>query len=102
MTVNSEDEKNSEVKELLEKSAKHTKQLKLVLEKLDETDKKINAVVSARPADEDEKAKVEKIFEKKGIGRGKMLNDGKIKQPKEQTLEYYKIVKAGDKYSVVD
>ena len=38
MTFNSEDEKNSEVKELLEKSAKHTKQLKLVLEKLDEID----------------------------------------------------------------
>ena len=114
MTFNSEDEKNSEVKELLEKSAKHTKQLKLVLEKLDDIDKKINAVVSGRPLDEDEKAKVEKIVEKKGIGRPagsyetkqgqyvKMLNDGKIKQPKEQTLEYYKIVKVGDKYSVVD
>ena len=114
MTFNSEEEKNSEVKELLEKSAKHTKQLKLVLENLDEIDKKINAVVSGRPADEDEKAKVEKIFEKKGIGRPagsyetkqgqyvKMLNDGKIKQPKEQTLEYYKIVRVGDKYSVID
>ena len=114
MTFSSEDEKTSEVKELLEKTAKHGKQLKLVLAKLDEIDKKIDAVVSARPADEDEKAKVEKIFEKKGIGRPagsyetkqeqyvKMLNDGKIKQPKEQTLEYYKIVKVGDKYSVVD
>ena len=114
MTFNSEDEKNSEVKELLEKSAKHTKKLKLVLEKLDEIDKKIDAVVTAKLADEDEKAKVEKIFEKKGIGRPagsyetkqgqyvKMLNDGKIKQPKEQTLEYYKIVKVGDKYSVID
>ena len=114
MTFNSEDEKNSEVKQLLEKSSKHTKQLKLVLEKLDDIDKKIYAVVSGRPADEDEKAKVEKIFEKKGIGRPtgsyetkkgqyvKMLNDGKIKQPKEQTLEYYKIVKVGDKYSVID
>ena len=69
MTFNSEDEKNSEVKELLEKTAKHSKQLKLVLAKLDEIDKEIDAVVSARPADEDEKAKVEKIFEKKGIGR---------------------------------
>ena len=65
MTFNSEDEKNSEVKELLEKSAKHTKQLKLVLEKLDDIDKKINAVVSGRPLDEDEKAKVEKSLRKK-------------------------------------
>ena len=114
MTFNSEDEKTSGVKELLEKTTKHSKQLKHVLAKLDEIDKKIDAVVSARPADEDEKAKVEKIFEKKGIGRPigsyetkqeqyvKMLNDGKIKQPKEQTLEYYKIVKIGDKYSVID
>ena len=60
MTFNSEDEKNGEVKELLEKSAKHTKKLKLVLEKLDEIDKKIDAVVTAKLADEDEKAKVEK------------------------------------------
>ena len=114
MTFNSEDEKTNEVKELLEKNAKHTKQLKLVLAKLDEFDKKIDAVVTAKLADEDEKAKVEKIFEKKGIGRPagsyetkqgqyvKMLNDGKIKQPKEQTLEYYKIVKVGDKYNVID
>ena len=60
------------------------------------------------------KQKLKKSFEKKGIGRPagsyetkqgqyvKMLNDGKIKQPKQQTLEYYKIVKVGDKYSVVD
>ena len=112
MTFNSEDEKT--VKSKNYKTTKHSKQLKLVLAKLDEIDKKIDAVVSARPADEDEKAKVEKIFEKKGIGRPagsyetkqeqyvKMLNDGKIKQPKEQTLEYYKIVKIGDKYSVID
>ena len=84
--------------------------MKLVLEKLDEIDKKIDAVVTAKLADEDEKAKVEKKYlRKKGIGRPagsyetkqgqyvKMLNDGKIKQPKEQTLEYYKIVKVGDK-----
>ena len=60
------------------------------------------------------KQKLKKIFERKGIGRPagsyetkqgqyvKTLNDGKIKQPKQQTLEYYKIVKVGDKYSVVD
>ena len=30
-----------------------------------------------------------------------MLNDGKIKQPKDQTLEYYKIAKVGDRFSAV-
>ena len=101
MTFNSEDEKNSEVKELLEKTAKHGKQLKLVLAKLDEIDKKIDAVVSAKPADEDEKGPAGS-YETKQEQYVKMLNDGKIKQPKEQTLEYYKIVKVGDKYSVID
>ena len=66
MTFNSEDEKTNEVKELLEKNAKHTKQLKLVLAKLDEIDKKIDAVVTAKLADEDEKAKVEKNIWEKG------------------------------------
>ena len=31
----------------------------------------------------------------------KMLNDGKIKQPKEQTLEFYKIAKDGDTYVLI-
>ena len=56
---------------------------------------------------------VEETFNKKGIGRPagsyetkqgqylKILNDGKIKQPKEQTLEYYKIVKDGEKYALI-
>lgn len=68
--------------------------------------------MNQKPVD-DEKEKVEKIFEKKGIGRPtgtyeskqeqyvKMLNEGKIKQPKTETLEYYKIVKVGDKYSAI-
>ena len=59
---------------------------------------------------EEEKEKMDKIFEKKQIGRPvgdfdskrlqylKMLNDNKIKQPKQQTLEYYGINKDGDKY----
>ena len=111
MTSNSDDEKTDETKELMEKISKNTKLLKLVLAKLEEIDKKIDAVATAKP--DDEKAKVERIFEKKGIGRPagsyetkqeqyvKMLNDGKIKQPKPETLEYYKIIKIGDKYSVI-
>ena len=110
MTSNSDDEKTDETKELVEKISKNSKLIKLVLAKLEEIDKKIDAVATAKP--DDEKAKVEKIFEKKGIGRPagsyetkqeqyvKMLNDGKIKQPKPETLEYYKIIKIGDKYSV--
>ena len=59
---------------------------------------------------ENEKEKMNKIFAKKQIGRPagdfdtkrvqylKMLNDNKIKQPKQQTLEYYGINKDKDTY----
>ena len=106
--MSSGDEKPSEMKEMIDKFNKYAKQVKLVLSKLEEIDKQIDTAVNAKPADDD-KAKVEEAFTKKGIGRPagsfetkqqqylKMLNDGKIKQPKEQTLEYYKIIKDGDK-----
>ena len=53
----------------------------------------------------DEKEKIQKIFQAKSIGRPSgdyptkqnkycdMLNTGKNKQPKQQTLEFYKITK---------
>ena len=37
-------------------------------------------------------------FDSKRLQYLKMLNDNKIKQPKQQTLEYYGINKDGDKY----
>ena len=63
---------------------------------------KIDKPVEKTP---EEKEKIDKIFEKKQIGRPvgdcdtkrkqyhKMLLEGKIKEPKEQTLLYYKIFK---------
>ena len=74
-----------------------------LMEKLDNT-----KPVEKNP--EEEKEKLNKIFEKKQIGRPvgdfdtkriqylKMLNENKIKQPKTTTLEYYGIDKQGDKY----
>ena len=105
--MSSGDESKTEMKELMDKFNKYAKQVRLVLTKLEEIDKKIEGAVSAKPVDDD-KAKVEEAFNKKGIGRPagsyetkqgqylKMLNDGKIKQPKEQTLEFYRIAKDGD------
>lgn len=68
-----------------------------------------------KPSAEEEKEKMDKNFEAKQIGRPKgdfeskrkqyleMLNKGKIKQPKEQTLEYYKITKTDDgKFELMD
>ena len=62
---------------------------------------------------EEEKEKIDKIFEKKQMGRPsgnwdsnrqqylKMLNENKIKQPKTATMEHYKVEKVGDKYVLV-
>ena len=84
---------------------KNVKALMFSIEKLME---KLDKPVEKTP--EEEKEKMDKIFEKKQIGRPvgdfdskrlqylKMLNDNKIKQPKQQTLEYYGINKDGDKY----
>ena len=60
-----------------------------------------------------EKEKMDNIFEKRQIGRPTgsfetkqkqylaMLNEHKIKQPKEQTLEYYRIERDGDKFKLM-
>ena len=86
---------------------KSVKSLMFSIEKL------MEKLVNTKPVEttqENEKEKMDKIFEKKQIGRPvgdfdskrlqylKMLNDNKIKQPKQQTLEYYGINKDGDKY----
>ena len=110
MTSNSDDEKINETKEFMEKISKNSKLVKLVLAKLKEINKKIDIIIITKP--NNEKAKVKRIFKKKGISRPtgtyeskqeqyiKMLNDAKTKQPKIKTLKYYKIIKLSDKYSI--
>ena len=106
------DDGKTDMKELMDKFNKYAKHLKGILAKLEDIDKKIDNTNKPVNADE-EKEKMNKIFEKKQIGRPsgsfetkqqqylKMLNDNKIKQPKEQTLEFYRIVKDGDKYVLI-
>ena len=84
------------------------KNVKTLMFSIDKLMEKLDKPVEKNP--EEEKEKLNKIFEKKQIGRPvgdfdskrlqylKMLNDNKIKQPKQQTLEYYGINKEGDKY----
>ena len=62
---------------------------------------------------QNDKEKMDKIFAKKQIGRpvgtweskreqyADMLNKGKIGQPKESTLDYYKITKVKDTYVLI-
>ena len=61
-----------------------------------------------KPVERNEDEEIEKIFQAKSIGRPTgdyptkqnkycdMLNTGKIKQPKQHTLEFYKITKNDD------
>ena len=91
--------------------------------KLNTTNKHIKTIIdlmktlcldAKKPSAEEEKERVEKIFEKKGIRRPKgdfeskqkqyleMVNKGKIKQPKSATTEYYRVVKDGDEYKLMD
>ena len=105
----SEHESEVILENLNKKLFKQNKLLTMITEKLDELLKQ-KPVVNA---DED-KEKIEKAFEKRGIGRPagnwdskriqylKMLKDGKIKEPKISTLEFYKIIKDGDKYEFLD
>ena len=105
----SEHESEVILENLNKKLFKQNKLLTTITEKLEE-------LLKQKPvanADED-KEKIEKAFEKRGIGRPagnwdskriqylRMLKDGKIKEPKASTLEFYKIVKDGDKYEFLD
>ena len=106
----SEHESEVILENLNKKLFKQNKLLTMITEKLDEL---IKQKPVANNTDED-KEKIEKAFEKRGIGRPagnwdskrtqylKMLKDGKIKEPKASTLEFYKIVKDGDKYEFLD
>ena len=61
-----------------------------------------------------EKGRMDKIFEKKQVGRPagtfktkqqqylKMLNERKIKMPKTSTLEFYKIERDGEVFKMID
>ena len=86
---------------------KHVKTLIFSIDKLME---KLDNTKPVEKNPEEEKEKLNKIFEKKQIGRPvgdfdtkriqylTMLNENEIKQPKTTTLEYYGIDKQGDKY----
>ena len=89
---------------------KNVKALMFSIEKLME---KLDNNKPVEKTPEEEKERIDKIFQKKQLGRPvgdfdskrvqylKMLNENKIKQPKQQTLEYYGIEKNGDKYVLI-
>ena len=82
------------------------KNIKLLMEMVKSLEEKIEANKPATSAEE--KEKMQEIFEKKGVEKPKgnfsekqkqylrMLRTGKIKEPKQSTLDYYKIMKDDD------
>ena len=88
--------------------SKHVKALSELVKTIDE---KIN---QPKSNNEDDKDKMDKIFEKKQIGRPSgsfqhkqkqymdMLNKNKIKSPKQETIEFYKLFKNEEgKYELI-
>ena len=101
--------------ELTNKVNRLNKNVKTILEMLQTIEEKLegNKKEDKEENKENDKEKMDKIFAKKQIGRpvgtweskreryADMLNKGKIGQPKESTLEYYKITKVKDTYVLI-
>ena len=113
-----ENNSQNEMLNLLKRIKKHIKELDTALnQKIDDIKEwiKNEKQVENKTTDE-EKEKMDKIFEKRQIGRPagdfnskrrqyfELIKAKKIKQPKQQTLEYYKINydKSTDTYTLLD
>ena len=93
---------DSTINDLMKHIVIISKNIKTLTELIKNIDEQIN---KPKSNNEDDKEKIDNIFEKKGLGRPKgsfedkqkmyveMLNKGRIKQPKEETMEYYKLFK---------
>ena len=104
--VMSENE-NYTINDLMKKIILISKNIKHLNDMIKSINDKMKPVEREQQSNE-EKEKINKIFQTKSIGRPtgdyptkqkeycEMLNIGKIKQPKQQTLDYYKISKNDD------
>ena len=111
------DDKQPEMAEMLNKMTRYNKNVKTLMDLMNKALEKLDILVknkSSNDTDADaEKERMDKIFEAKKIGRPvgtfetkqqqylKMLNEGRVKQPKSQTLEFYKIEKDGEVFKVM-
>ena len=103
-------ESENETNKLSSKINVLNKNVKTLIFSIDKLMEKLDNTKPVEKTPEEEKEKIEKAFEKRGIGRPsgnwdskrqqyiKMLNENKIKMPKTATMEHYKIEKEGDKY----
>ena len=101
-------ESENETTRLSNKIAVLNKNIKALIVSINSLMEKLDEPVEKTP--EEEKERVGKILESRGVGRPKgdhnskrdqylkMFNEQRIKQPKVATLQYYNIEKDGDKY----
>ena len=95
------------INDLMKKITLISKNTKILNDMIKSIDEKLKPFECEQQSTE-EKEKIDKTFQAKSIGRPSrdyptkqkkycdMLNTGKIKQPKQQTLEFYKITKNDD------
>ena len=112
------DDKQPAMAEMLNKMTRYNKNVKTLMDLMNKALEKLDILVKNKSSDDNdadaEKERMDKIFEAKKIGRPvgtfetkqqqylKMLNEGKIKMPKAQTLEYYKIERDGEVFKLID
>ena len=112
------DDKQPEMAEMLNKMTRYNKNVKALMDLMNKAIEKLDILVTNKPAEnidaDAEKERMDKIFEAKKIGRPagtfetkqqqylKMLNEGKIKMPKAQTLEFYKIERDGEVFKLIN
>ena len=89
------------------------KNINVLIDMVKGLEEKLNANKPER-VDSGDREKVNSYFEKRQIGRPagdygdkqtqylRMMKEGKIKQPKKETIENYKIMKIGNKYNIID
>ena len=105
---------NDAIAELSKKMMTVSKNVKLLYEMIKTIDQKLDAKANEPKNSNEEKEKIDKIFEKKQIGRPSgsfqdkqkqymdMLNKNKIKSPKTETIEFYKLFKNEEgKYELI-
>ena len=111
------DDKQPEMAEMLNKMTRYNKNVKTLMDLMNKALEKLDILVKNKSSNDNdadaEKERMDKIFEAKKIGRPvgtfetkqqqylKMLNEGRVKQPKSQTLEFYKIEKDGEVFKVM-
>ena len=107
-------ESENETTKLSSKINVLNKNVKSLMFSIEKSMEKLDNTKPVEKTPEDEKERVGKILESRGVGRPrgdhnskreqylKMLNENKIKMPKTATLEYYGIEKNGEKYVLVD